>query len=82
MNCKPSFSPPWTLDGTDSPSAIETEPGRCISQPQPLQDVGDSPTDPVVQVLQTRFLRAWQKMLDEGVDWFQTQGERDAKGGA
>jgi hypothetical protein len=46
MNCKPFFAPPWTLDGTDCPSAIQTEPGRCISQPQPLQDVGETAHNP------------------------------------
>jgi hypothetical protein len=37
-------------------------------------------TDPVVQILQTRFLRAWQKMLDDSLDYFQVQGERDREG--
>jgi hypothetical protein len=77
MNCKPVFFPPWQLDGTHSPTAIQTEQPCCERSSPPVSDVSDSTPDPVGQILQSRFLRAWQKMLDEGVDWFAVQGERD-----
>jgi hypothetical protein len=66
--------------GTVSDPLIEPQKPCCSRESAPQPGVGAAATDPVVQILQGRFLRAWQKMVDEGVDWFAVQGERDRGG--
>jgi hypothetical protein len=69
-----SFAHQWRA-GTNSDSISGNQSPCCQRENAPQPDVSAEPTAPVVQVLQTRFLRAWQKMLDEGVDYFQVQGD-------
>jgi hypothetical protein len=56
MNCNPSFSPPWTLDGTDRPSHIVP----CQAQ----QDCQKPQTDVVSADLQARNIAAVEDELD------------------
>jgi hypothetical protein len=69
MNCNPSFSPPWTLDSTDSPSEILSESPCCNHRTADVSDVGSAPDSSVGPVPR----RAWQMMADDeltfGGDW-------------
>jgi hypothetical protein len=66
MNCNRSFSPPWTLDGTDCPSAIQTESPCCERSPQDVTAVSkvrldhsaDDELDKVISQLGDRMMEA------------------------
>jgi hypothetical protein len=77
MNCKPVFLPAWQTAETNSQSHMVACQAQQVCKEVAPVVVSDEPADPIALVLQSRFLKAWQKMLDEGVDWFAVQGERD-----
>jgi hypothetical protein len=65
MNCNPSFSPPWTLDSTDSPSNIvpcQAEPSCQESQTDVVSAVRqvENELDAVIDELHAASQRAYK----------------------
>jgi hypothetical protein len=73
MNCNPSFSPPWQLDGTDSPSTMVQCQAEQKSRTLPTDAERTVPHCGDDEAFADRLQRAWQKMLDDeltfGGDW-------------
>jgi hypothetical protein len=69
--------------GTNSDSMIQTESPCCQRENAPQPDVGADRHDRTLphcgddEAFADRLQRAWQKMLDDSLDHFQVQGERD-----
>jgi hypothetical protein len=70
------------ITGTDSNEVIQTQKPCCERSPQDVSAVRNLPHCGDDEAFADRLKRAWQKMLDDSLDYFQVQADLDrAKGG-